>query len=127
MFSVSYNRRNKKVLWQHEFEEAVDKKPIVVVPASSIEQHGPYCSADVDISIPFFIAVSAAQQVDDFPVFVAPPSVVGVGTLQQGISRNDQPTRGDVSPPVGRCLYEHLGERIQTNCGIERPWWKRCS
>lgn len=88
MFSVSYNGSNKKVLWQelwrHEFEEAVDKNPIVVVPTGSIEQHGPHCPADVDISIPFFIGISAAQQMDDFPVFVAPPVWWGLAHYNKG-------------------------------------------
>jgi len=88
MFNVSYNGGNKKVLWQelwrHEFEEAVDKNPIVVVPTGSIEQHGPHCSADVEISIPFFIGVSEAQQVDDFPDFVASPVWWGLAHYNKG-------------------------------------------
>jgi creatinine amidohydrolase len=88
MFRVSYNGSNKKILlqelWRHELEEAVDRNPVIVVPTGSIEQHGPHCSADVDISIPFFIAVIAAQQMDDFPVFVAPPVWWGLAHYNKG-------------------------------------------
>ena len=77
MFKVSYDGSNKKVLWQelwrHEFEEALRHDPVVIVPTGSVEQHGPHCPMDVDISGPFYMAVAAARRVDEFPVLVAPP------------------------------------------------------
>ena len=77
MYAVSYNGSNRKVLWQelwrHEFEEALKHDPVVILPTGSVEQHGPHCPMDVDISGPFAMAVSAAQQITSFPVIVAPP------------------------------------------------------
>ena len=77
MFKVSYDGKNKKVLWQemwrHEFLEALEKDPVVIVPTGSIEQHGPHCPMDVDISGPFYMAVEVAKRIDDFPVIVTPP------------------------------------------------------
>lgn len=77
MYSVSFDGRGKKVLWQelwrHEFLEALRQDPVVIVPTGSVEQHGPHCPMDVDIAGPFHMAVEAARQIDDFPVLVAPP------------------------------------------------------
>src|SRR5215831_4283687 len=77
MFKVSYDGSNKKVLWQelwrYEFQEALRHEPVVIVPTGSVEQHGPHCPMDVDISGPFYMAVAAARRVDEFPVLVAPP------------------------------------------------------
>ena len=77
MYRVSYDGSNKKVMWQemwrHEFEDALERDPVVIVPVGSVEQHGPHCPMDVDISAPFYMAVAVAQRVDDFPVIVAPP------------------------------------------------------
>src|SRR6266536_3446463 len=81
MYFASYDGSNKKVFWQemwrHELEEALRHDPVVIVPVGSVEQHGPHCPPDVDISIPFHLAVAAAQAVDDFPVLVAPPVSYG--------------------------------------------------
>lgn len=77
MYKVSYDGANRKVLWQemwrHEFEEALKHDPVVILPTGSVEQHGPHCPVDVDISGPFYMAVRAAQAVTEFPVIVAPP------------------------------------------------------
>ena len=77
MYSVSYDGSGRKVLWQellrHEFEAAQPQAPVVIVPVGSVEQHGPHCPMDVDISAPFHMAVAVAQRVTDFPVIVAPP------------------------------------------------------
>ncbi len=77
MFNVSYDGSGKKVLWQefwrHEFEEALAHDPVVIVPTGSVEQHGPHCPMDVDITGPFYMAVAAARRVEEFPVLVAPP------------------------------------------------------
>jgi creatinine amidohydrolase len=77
MYKVSFDGSNKKVLWQemwrHEFEAALADDPVVIVPVGSVEQHGPHCPMDVDISAPFYMAVETALQVEEFPVIVAPP------------------------------------------------------
>ena len=77
MYSVSYDGSNKKILWQelwrHEFVAALERDPVVILPLGSVEQHGPHCPMDVDISAPFHMAVEVARRVDDFPVIVAPP------------------------------------------------------
>jgi creatinine amidohydrolase len=77
MYTASYNGSNKKVLWQellrHEFEAALIDAPVVILPTGSVEQHGPHCPMDVDIVGPFAMAVATAQQVEEFPVLVAPP------------------------------------------------------
>ena len=80
--------RGKKILWQemwrHELEEARKHSPVVIVPVGSIEQHGPHCPLDVDISIPYAIATRVAEAVDDFPVLVAPPVWWGFSHYNQG-------------------------------------------
>jgi creatinine amidohydrolase len=87
----------KKVLWQellrHEFMAALDNRPVVIVPVGSVEQHGPHCPMDVDISIPYHLAIRTADAIDDFPVIVAPPVTYGfthynmgeVGTITLGL------------------------------------------
>ncbi len=87
----------KKVLWQemlrHELLAALDDRPVVIVPVGSVEQHGPHCPQDVDISIPYHLAIHTADAIDDFPVIVAPPVMYGfthynmgeVGTLTLGL------------------------------------------
>ncbi len=77
MYKASYDGSNKKVLWQelwrHEFLAALERDPVVIVPVGSVEQHGPHCPMDVDISAPFCMAVEVARRVEEFPVIVAPP------------------------------------------------------
>lgn len=87
----------KKVHWQeflrHEFLAALDQRPVIIVPVGSVEQHGPHCPQDVDISVPFHLAISAADAINDFPVIVAPPVTYGfthynmgeVGTITLGL------------------------------------------
>ncbi len=87
----------KKVLWQemlrHELLAALDDRPVVIVPVGSVEQHGPHCPQDVDISIPYHLAIRAADEIDEFPVIVAPPVTYGfthynmgeVGTITLGL------------------------------------------
>lgn len=78
----------KKVMWQemlrHEFYEALEQRPVVIVPIGSIEQHGPHCPMDVDISGPFHLALAAAEAIDDFPVIVAPPINYGFTHYNMG-------------------------------------------
>ncbi|MDP6355603.1 MAG: creatininase family protein [Planctomycetota bacterium] len=77
MYRPSYDGSNKKIMWQEmwrqEFLDALENDPVVIVPVGSVEQHGPHCPMDVDISAPFYIAAEVANRVDDFPVIVAPP------------------------------------------------------
>jgi creatinine amidohydrolase len=81
MYYGSFDGTNKKVffqeLWRHELEAALPRDPVVIVPVGSVEQHGPHCPMDVDVSVPFHLAVAVAQEVDDFPVLVAPPVILG--------------------------------------------------
>lgn len=78
----------KKVLWQemprHELLAALDARPVVIVPVGSVEQHGPHCPPDVDISIPYHLAIRAAAAVEAFPVIVAPPISLGFTHYNMG-------------------------------------------
>lgn len=78
----------KKVLWQemlrHELLAALEQRPVVIVPVGSVEQHGPHCPMDVDISIPYHLAIQAADEVSDFPVIVAPPVLYGFTHYNMG-------------------------------------------
>ncbi|HET8524457.1 MAG TPA: creatininase family protein [Thermomicrobiales bacterium] len=78
----------KKVHWQefwrHEMEPLLQQRPVVIVPVGSVEQHGPHCPLDVDISIPFHLAVRVAETVDDVPVLVAPPVTYGFTHYNMG-------------------------------------------
>ncbi len=75
----------KKVLWQellrHELLAALEDRPVVIVPVGSVEQHGPHCPQDVDISVPYHLAIRAADAIDDFPVIVAPPIWIGLSRV----------------------------------------------
>jgi creatinine amidohydrolase len=78
----------KKVLWQemlrHELLAALENRPVVIVPVGSVEQHGPHCPQDVDISGPYHMAINAADRIDDFPVIVAPPVLYGFTHYNMG-------------------------------------------
>ncbi|MEZ4521205.1 MAG: creatininase family protein [Thermomicrobiales bacterium] len=78
----------KTVHWQemlrHEFHDALDRDPIVIAPAGSVEQHGPHCPMDVDISHTQALAVATALAIDDFPVIVAPPMWIGLTHYNMG-------------------------------------------
>jgi len=67
-----------------EFVDALASNPVVVVPVGSIEQHGPHCPVDVDVSIPTFIADQASTLVRDFPLIVAPTVPFGFTHYNQG-------------------------------------------
>jgi creatinine amidohydrolase len=60
-------------LWRHEFLAALEDDPVVIVPVGSVEQHGPHCPMDVDISHTLALAIETARAVESFPVIVAPP------------------------------------------------------
>lgn len=88
MYYGSYDGTKRKIffqeMWRHELEEALTRDPVVIVPVGSIEQHGPHCPPDVDISIPFHLAVAVAQEVEDFPVLVVPPVSYGFTHYNMG-------------------------------------------
>jgi creatinine amidohydrolase len=76
------------VLWQemlrHELLAAVARGAVVIVPVGSIEQHGPHLPLDVDISVPYHLAVRAAVRCAGLPVLVAPPVTFGVAHYKMG-------------------------------------------
>ena len=80
--------RKKKVLWnemaRHEFPALLENKPVVIVPVGSVEQHGPHLPVDNDISVPFHLAVAAAERIGEFPVIVAPPVWLGFTHYNMG-------------------------------------------
>ncbi|MEE2658427.1 MAG: creatininase family protein [Candidatus Latescibacterota bacterium] len=90
MYHVSYDGNNKKILWQemlrHEFEAALQNAPVVILPVGSVEQHGPHCPMDVDISAPFHMAAEVALCSEDFPVIVAPPIWSGFTHYNMGFA-----------------------------------------
>jgi creatinine amidohydrolase len=77
MYGNSYDGTRKKIHWQefwrHELEAMIPLGPVVIMPVGSVEQHGPHCPMDVDISGPFHLASAVAEAIGDFPVIVAPP------------------------------------------------------
>ena len=56
----------------------------MILPIGSLEQHGPHCPVDMDISIPYHIAVATAEDIDDFPVVVGPPVWTGFTHYNMG-------------------------------------------
>lgn len=123
----------KKVLWQemlrHELLAALEQRPVVIVPVGSVEQHGPHCPQDVDISIPYHLALAAADAIDDFPVIVAPPVLLGfthynmgeVGTITLSLE-----TFIAVLCDVSRSLWANGFHRIvllNGHGGNEQPNW----
>jgi creatinine amidohydrolase len=78
----------KKVLWQemlrHELLSALEQNAVVIVPVGSVEQHGPHCPQDVDISGPYHMSIATADAIDDFPVIVAPPVLYGFTHYNMG-------------------------------------------
>jgi creatinine amidohydrolase len=88
MYARSYRGSGKKVFWQemwrHEFMDALQRDPVVIVPVGSVEQHGPHSPMDVDISGPFYLAIAVAERVNDFPVIVAPPVWAGLAHYNMG-------------------------------------------
>ena len=123
----------KKVLWQemlrHELLAALENRPVVIVPVGSVEQHGPHCPLDVDISIPYHLAIRAAERIDDFPVIVAPPVTYGfthynmgeVGTITLGLE-----VFIAVLCDVSRSIWANGFHRIillNGHGGNEQPTW----
>ena len=123
----------RKVLWQemlrHELLAAAEGGAVVIVPVGSVEQHGPHCPPDVDISIPYHLAVEAASRLDDVPVLVAPPVTYGfthynmgeIGTITLGLE-----TFIAVLCDVTRSIWANGFRRIvllNGHGGNEQPTW----
>ncbi|MEX2540921.1 MAG: creatininase family protein [Trueperaceae bacterium] len=58
------NRHYWPEMRRQDLEEARDRESVVVVPVGSIEQHGPHCPVDVDLSIPTAIAQESALRAE---------------------------------------------------------------
>jgi len=74
--------------WPHlrraELESLRDREAVVVVPVGSIEQHGPHCPVDVDLSIPLQIALRASAVAGGLPLVVAQEIPFGFTHYNQG-------------------------------------------
>lgn len=119
MFKPSYDGTGKKVFWQemwrHEFLQALERDPVVIVPVGSVEQHGPHCPMDVDISAPFYMAVEVARRIDDFPVVVAPPVWSGFTHYNMGFPGTISlrlETFQNLLADIFRSIYANGFERI---------------
>lgn len=123
----------RKVLWQemlrHELLDASEDRPVVIVPVGSVEQHGPHCPQDVDISIPYHLSLRAAEAIEEFPVLVAPPVSFGfthynmgeVGTITLSLE-----TFIAVLCDVSRSIWANGFERIillNGHGGNQQPTW----
>lgn len=123
----------KKVLWQemlrHELLAALENCPVVIVPVGSVEQHGPHCPQDVDISVPYHLALRAADVIEEFPVIVAPPVSLGfthynmgeVGTITLSLE-----TFISVLCDVSRSIWANGFRRIillNGHGGNQQPTW----
>jgi creatinine amidohydrolase len=123
----------KKVLWQemlrHELHDALERRAVVIVPVGSVEQHGPHCPTDVDISIPYHLAVETASAIGEFPVLVAPPVTYGfthynmgeIGTISLALE-----TFIAVLCDVSRSIWANGFHRIillNGHGGNEQPTW----
>lgn len=122
-----------KILWQemlrHELLAAMEARAVVIVPVGSVEQHGPHCPLDVDISIPWQLAIRTAAALDDVPVLVAPPVSFGfthynmgeIGTITLGLE-----TFIAVLCDVSRSIWANGFRRIvllNGHGGNEQPAW----
>jgi creatinine amidohydrolase len=123
----------KKVLWQellrHEHLAALEQRPVVILPVGSVEQHGPHCPQDVDISIPYHLAIRTADAIADFPVIVAPPLMYGfthynmgeVGTITLGLE-----LFVNVLCDIARSIWQNGYQRIillNGHGGNQAPTW----
>lgn len=76
------------LLWpemrREQFEQALTDRPVVVVPVGSVEQHGPHCPVDVDISNARGVVRRAAEMSADFPFVVGPEIGLGFTHYNQG-------------------------------------------
>ena len=95
---------------------------LVILPIGSVEQHGPHLPLDVNISVPYLLAVRAAVRCADLPVLVAPPLMLGVAHYKMGepgtISLRLE-TFLDVLRDVARSIWRNGFRRIVPP---QRPW-----
>jgi creatinine amidohydrolase len=114
---------------RHELLAALEQRPVVIVPVGSVEQHGPHCPQDVDISIPYHLAIASADALEDFPVIVAPPVTYGfthynmgeVGTISLALE-----TFIAVLCDVSRSIWANGFHRVillNGHGGNEQPTW----
>lgn len=71
-------------LRRSEFARCIDEDAVVVVPVGSIEQHGPHCPVDVDLSGPLQIALEASRRASSFPLLVCQEIPFGFTHYNQG-------------------------------------------
>ncbi len=123
-----------KILWQemlrHELLAAMAANAVVIVPVGSVEQHGPHCPQDVDISVPYHLALRTAETLaGEVPVLVAPPLLLGfthynmgeIGTITLGLE-----TFIAVLCDVSRSIWANGFRRIvllNGHGGNEQPTW----
>jgi creatinine amidohydrolase len=69
-----------------QFEAVLADDPVVVLPVGSIEQHGPHCPMDVDLSGPLAVAMHASRRATDFPLVVAQEIPFGFTHYNQGFA-----------------------------------------
>jgi len=114
---------------RHELMGALEERPVVIVPVGSVEQHGPHCPVDLDISGPFHLAVRAAEVIDAFPVIVAPPVMLGfthynmgeVGTITLGLETFIA-VLCDVSRSIWRNMRMLSSTRTTPTSSSEAKW-----
>lgn len=95
-------------------EAARDNESVVVIPVGSIEQHGPHCPVDVDLSIPLAICRKAAEH-SSGQILVGQPIPFGFTHYNRGfigtVTLRLQ-TFLDVVQDVARSVYDNGFERI---------------
>ena len=111
-------------LWRHELHEAAGRRPVVIVPCGSVEQHGAHCPLDVDIVDALALSATVAASIDEFPVIVAPPIWSGLAHYKMGHI-------GTISPPVRdirRCCFGRLPlnsrQRVRADRAAQWSRWK---
>ena len=121
----------KKVLWQemlrHELLAALEQRPVVIVPVGSVEQHGPHCPQDVDISIPYHLAIARRRRHRRLPGDRGAAGDVRLHPLQHGRGRHDHARPGDLHRRALRCLPLDLGERVPPHHPAQRARRQRGS
>jgi creatinine amidohydrolase len=101
--------------WE-EYREAVGRK-IIILPAGSLEQHGPHLPLNVDVVIPTRFASLVAEQVDGM---VLPPLSYGYkshptsggGQLFPGTTSLDGATLVSLTCDILKETYRHGGRRF---------------
>jgi len=109
----------KKVLWAEmrrlEFDEALKKDAVVIVPVGSTEQHGTHLPINTDANCCFSIAKKAAESVKDFPVLVLPPVWTGYSphhmSFQGAVTLSFQ-TFVEVLTEIAGSIHDHGFKKI---------------